>query len=373
MLADENWRFMVKLLPARWEELARETGAVKRLRGFDAVEQLLRGLLLHVALGCSLRETVVVAKAAGWLRMSDVALLKRLRQSEHWLQSLCVGLLQEGELALPAKAGLRMRLIDGTSVAEPGKTGSQWRVHFSLRVPEWTCDYFRLTSNEGKGSGESLRHFPVRTNDCLIADRGYAHAAGLWQVHHKGGFVIVRHNAQTLPVEAQDGTAVDLRPWLRTLEKPGQAGSCRALVRAENNQRVEVRLCAVRKSGEALVATERRLRERASRKGQQLKAETLEYAQWIIVLTTVAPEVLSDSQILEWYRVRWQIELAFKRLKSLAGLGHLPKYDAASSRAWLYGKLLVALLTERMQRYARAFSPWGMRWLEQDAPAQPVA
>jgi len=372
-LADENWRFMLKLLPPRWEELARETGAVTRLRGFDSVEQLLRGLLLHVALGCSLRETVVVAKAAGWLEMSDVALLKKLRQSERWLQSLCVGLLEEGELALPAKAGLRMRLIDGTVVAEPGKTGSQWRVHFSLRVPEWTCDHFRLTSHQGEGNGESLRHFPVRANDCLIADRGYAYAAGIWHAHQKGGFVIVRHNAQTLPVETEGGAVVELRPWLRTLAQPGQTGSCRVFVRTENNQRVAVRLCAVRKSAEAVVATERRLRERASRKGQQLKPETLEYAQWIIVLTTVVADVLSDAQILEWYRVRWQIELAFKRLKSLAGLGHLPKYDAVSSRAWLYGKLLVALLTERMQRYARAFSPWGLRWLEQDAPPQSLA
>src|SRR5687768_6262133 len=117
-LADENWRFILKLLPARWEELARETGAVQRLRGFDSVEQLLRGLLLHVGLGCSLRETVVVAKAAGWLEMSDVALLKKLRQSERWLQALCVGLLREGELELPEKAGLKMRLVDGTVVKE---------------------------------------------------------------------------------------------------------------------------------------------------------------------------------------------------------------------------------------------------------------
>ena len=93
----------------------------------------------------------------------------------------------------------------------------------------------------------------------------------------------------------------------------------------------------------------------------------------IIVLTTVPAEVMSDRLILEWYRVRWQVELAFKRLKSLAGLGHLPKYDAASSRAWLYGKLLVALLTERMQRYARAFSPWGTRWFDQDAPEESLA
>lgn len=372
-LADENWRFMLELLPKDWEELARETGAVKRLRGFDSIEQLLRALLLHVALGCSLRETVVVAKAAGWLEMSDVALLKKLRQSERWLQALCVGLLREGELELPSKPGLRMRLIDGTIVKEPGQTGSQWRVHFSLRVPEWTCDHFRLTSSEGEGNGESLRQFPVRANDCLVADRGYAHAAGISHVHQKGGFVIVRHNAQTLPVETEEGAVMDLRPWLRTLSRPGQVGSRTAYVRTEGAERVAVRLCGVRKSDEAIVATERKLRRRAQRKGQQLNPETLEYAQWVIVLTTVARETMDDGLVLAWYRVRWQIELAFKRLKSLADLGHLPKYDAASSRAWLYGKLLVALLTERMQRYARAFSPWGVRWFEQDAPAESLA
>ena len=72
-------------------------------------------------------------------------------------------------------------------------------------------------------------------------------------------------------------------------------------------------------------------------------------------------------------RIRWQIELAFKRLKSLGDVGHLPKRDAASSRAWVYGKLLIALLTEKMQRHAAAFSPWGGRWLEQDPPPEFLA
>lgn len=371
-LADENWQFLLGLLPADWEQLARKTGAVKRLRGCGSVGQLLRALLLHVGLGCSLRETVVVGKAAGWLEMSDVALMKKLRQSEQWLQALCVGLLREGELALPEEPGLRMRLVDGTLVKEPGQTGSLWRVHFSLRVPDWTCDHFRLTSADGDGHGESLSQFPVRRNDCLIADRGYAHASGISHVHRRGGHMIVRHNPQALPVETATEDRLDLLAWLRTLGLPGQTGSCPAWVRTADG-RVAVRICAVRKSAEAVVATERKLRRRAQRKHQQLRPETLEYARWIIVLTTVPAEKLADDRILEWYRVRWQVELAFKRLKSLADLGHLPKTDPQSSRAWLYGKLLVALLTERMQRYALAFSPWGTRWFDQDAPPEPLA
>ena len=70
---------------------------------------------------------------------------------------------------------------------------------------------------------------------------------------------------------------------------------------------------------------------------------------------------LPAAEVLEWYRVRWQIELVFKRMKSLAALGQLPKHDDRSSRAWLYGKLLVALLGQELMRLGRDISPWGYR------------
>ena len=59
------------------------------------------------------------------------------------------------------------------------------------------------------------------------------------------------------------------------------------------------------------------------------------------------------------YRARWQIELLFKRLKSIIGLGHLPKHNEQSCMAWLTGKLFVALLVERIYHEAEFFSPWG--------------
>ena len=117
------------------------------------------------------------------------------------------------------------------------------------------------------------------------------------------------------------------------------------------------RVCALRKSEESIRQAHRRIERRASKRQTKTKPETWEYAKYVAVFTT--DRNTRTETILEWYRVRWQIELTFKRFKSLAQLGHLPKYDAQSSRAWLYGKLLVALLTQKLIRAGREFSPWG--------------
>jgi hypothetical protein len=65
--------------------------------------------------------------------------------------------------------------------------------------------------------------------------------------------------------------------------------------------------------------------------------------------------------------------MRFKRPKSIAELGHLPKYDDRSSRAWLYGKLFMALLEEKkMMRAASAISSWGY-WTKTTQNTQRVA
>jgi hypothetical protein len=92
---EEDWKVLASLLPAGWQQLARQSGAIERLRGFPSRDVLLRMLMLHVARGYSLRETVVRAKLANWTDISDVALLKRLRNGEEWLRLLCMELLRK--------------------------------------------------------------------------------------------------------------------------------------------------------------------------------------------------------------------------------------------------------------------------------------
>jgi len=102
------------------------------------------------------------------------------------------------------------------------------------------------------------------------------------------------------------------------------------------------------------------------------KPETLVIAEYVVLFTTFPSDDFSPTDVLQWYRMRWQVELVFKRFKQIAQLGHLPKHDEESSQAWLYGKLFVALLTEKLISHARALSPWGYH-LEGAMHAEPLA
>jgi len=352
---EEDWAVLMSLFPKGWDRQAKETGAMERQSGIKIPETLLRLFLLHVARGYSLRETAVRAKESGLATISDVGLLKRLRRSEDWLHWLCAQLVSENGVRMPQQKGQgTIRIVDGTIIKEPGKTGSQWRILYSMRLPDLRCDYFDLTATTGAGTGESFARLPVAKHDLILGDAGYGTAAGIKWVVSNGGDVLVRINSQTLPLQQKRGGSFNLLSHLQTLKTAGAVGEWR--VRLPDTA-IEGRVCALRKSEEAIQQAHRRIERRASKKQTKTKPETLEHAKYVTVFTT--DRTTPADTILEWYRVRWQIELTFKRLKSLARLGHLPKYDDQSSRAWLYGKLFVALLTQKLVRIGRELSPWG--------------
>jgi len=358
-MVTEDWDVVASLFPANWREAAVSTGALKGLRKDKSAANLLRTLLIHIACGYSLRETVVRARRAHLAALSDVALLKRLRKSKDWLYDLCVGLFNERGLRVGRHGGEQFRLFDATNVKEPGKTGSLWRIHYSIRVPSLECDYFAITRTEGGGTGESLAQFPIETGDQIIADRGYSRAPGIHHAASQGATVCVRLSPQSVVLEDPAGQPFDLIGRLQELRRRGSVGQWPALLPGPRGRSLPIRICAVRKSRESIRIAHKKLRQRASKKGHKLKPETLVWAKYVTVLTTFPEASFAATEVLEWYRVRWQIELVFKRFKQIAQLGHLPKHDDESAKAWLYGKLFAALMTEKIITYAESVSPWG--------------
>ena len=356
----EDWRVLVGLFPEAWEQLGRSSGAVRRLRGFSSIESLLRTLLLHVGCGWSLRETAVHAKLAGVSSVSDVTLLNRLRDSEGWLRQMCEQLLREQGVDLSPKIqGRRVRLLDATVVSEPGKTGSQWRVHYSLVLPTLECDHFVLTSTAGAGVAERFGQFRFSSGDLVLADAGYSNPPGILAIVEQHADVCVRLNPHSLPLYGAGGKRFRLSSELSEIASAGTVAEWPVWVHVKE-RKISGRLTAIRKSKEAIRRPDLRLKDKQQR-GKSVGPLTRLCAQYVLVFTTLGTEQASTEKVLEMYRLRWQIELSFKRLKSIADLGHLPKYDERSSRAWLYGKLFLALLTEKMTRVARTISPWGYR------------
>jgi len=213
-----------------------------------------------------------------------------------------------------------------------------------------------VTSTVGAGNGESLNRLPVASQELILAEAGYCSIAGIEHVQRRGADVLVRVNPQSFVAYSLHGRRISLLPRLRTLSNVGQYGEWRVVLHGQNSW-FAGRLCAVRKSGGAIQQAHRRLQRRASKKQMSTRPVTLEVAKYVLVFTTRCSG--SATEVLELYRMRWQIELLFKRLKSLARLGHLPKHDDRSSRAWLYGKLFVALLTEKLIRVGRSIFPLG--------------
>ena len=178
-----------------------------------------------------------------------------------------------------------IRIVDGTIVREPGKTGSQWRILYCIRLPSLVCDFFEVTATIGEGSGESLNRLPVGPHELILADAGYCSVAGIEYVLQQGADVLVRVNPQSFVAYSAYGRRICLLSRLRNLSEVGQFGEWRVVLHGQGS---------------------------------------------------------------------W-----FKRLKSLAQLGHVPKHDDRSSRAWLYRKLLVTLLAQKLIRIGRDISPSG--------------
>lgn len=360
-LGDEDWAAIERLLPEQWQAKARELHALRRTRGVADAPALLRVMLIHIAQGCSLRETAERARLGGIAALSDVAVLKRLRNCASWFEWMGSQIRQQWTpAALRASQDLRpcwssysIRLVDGTMVSEPGASGSKWRLHYSVQWPSLRADEVIVSTSK---EGETLRRFTVLPGEVLVADRGFANPPGVAHVHDAGGAVVVRTNLVTLPLKTAQGQPLDILECVGALEA-GQCGAWPAYVSC-GKRLLAGRLCAVKKDAASALKARQRVMRESQRNGTGLQPRTLLAADYVLVFTTVA-DALSAAEVLDLYRARWQIELVFKRLKSLAGLGHLKKHDPQAARAWLQGKLLAALLIDALRVAGEAFSPWG--------------
>ena len=364
-ITSTEWDYILSLLPGDLEETCRAKLALKRRREVWAAGDLLRLCLAYGLCDMSLRKTAAWASTIGLAELSDVAVLKRLRGCEQWLGHIVAQKLAQRGLASNVP-GLEVRVVDATTLTGPGAKGTDWRLHLGLDLASVTITGVRVTSAR---EGETFRRHSIEPGKVYLGDRGYASRTGLAWVVERRAHVVVRALFHSLALETRGGKPLKALTLLSTLERH-ELGDWPVWLRG-SRKRHALRLVAIRKTPQAAQAEKDRLGRLASKRGERLSRESLRLAEYICVVTDLGPDQLPPVQVLELYRLRWQIELVFKRLKSLMGLGNLRAKDERLTRTYLLSKILGALLVEELSGRALSFFPWGFPL--PDAARQPLA
>jgi Transposase DDE domain len=344
-LVNEDWTGVVARLGGA-EALtvtARETKAFLRPREITNAVDLLRLILAYCLGEKGLRLTAAWATSVGLVDISNVALLYRLRQCGDWLAML-VGQVLAGA-APKASHGRLIRIIDGTTVPKKGpdarKNNELWRIHSAFDLPDERFGHFELTDQQ---AGETLDRIPVVKGEIRIADRAYLQPDRMAKVIDAGADVVIRAGWKSARWVDEAGNTIDVVAELRDataglVDRP-------IWIKRKCGSLLAVRLVAIRKPQQAAEAARRKARREAQRGGHTVSKQTLDAADWVILITSLKVEDFTTADVLALYRLRWRIELGFKRLKSLIGLKGPPGTSESSARPHILAHLLTILLLE---------------------------
>jgi Transposase DDE domain len=344
-LLNEDWTGVVARLGGA-EALgvtARATKAFLRPREITNAVDLLRLILAYCLGERGLRLTAAWAVSVGLVDISNVALLYRLRRCGDWLAML-VGRVLAGA-APKASHGRLIRVIDATAVAKKGpnarKKNELWRIHSAFDLPAERFGHFELTDQK---EGETLDRIPVVKGEIRIADRAYLQPDRMAKVIDAGADVVIRAGWKSARWVDEAGNAIDVVGELRDaaaglVDRP-------IWIKRKCGSLLAVRLVAIRKPQQAAETARRKARREAQRGGHTVSKQTLDAADWVILITSLKPEDFTTADVLALYRLRWRIELGFKRLKSLIGLKGPPGTSESSARPHILAHLLTILLLE---------------------------
>ena len=321
-------------LPAETVPRARACKAFVRAKQVKPPAQLLRVVCFYGGVATPLRE-VAGPLTALYESLTDQAVAERLRAWGPWGQAR---LRQRFPLAAvePLPAGRRFVVIDASSMQAPGATGTDHRLHSARDLV--SLPFLAMLVSDVH-TGATRKHCTFAPGDIAVADRGYAQCQGMRAALQQGAALIVRFHPCSGGLGDATGALLALcaalprqrMETLRTLAVPRRATGGQHAVRGWVH--------AYRWN----VAHANRARH-TGRQGPTRgtpRAARLLLAGWVLVLTTLAPTVLSAPTIMALYRGRWPVEIAIKRWKSGLDVDALrAKAHSPLAEGWLHGKWL---------------------------------
>lgn len=349
---------LIKLLPEGYEDACYEKKAMTRKRTIRNPLDLLRLILFYLSGNKSLIDVSQFALISGIGKISDVGFMKRFIKCRDWIVWLTERILPNPVMQYKKPGWLdpyQVIAIDASDIVEKGAVKKLWHLHYAVDLFSLTCSQFKITQ---QSTGESLKNFALTKGCLVIADRAYGTIKSIEHCLAAGGDFIIRIKNKAFNIYDSDGGKLAFTDWLRTVGETAEELS--VYIRNSEKELVPLRICACKKTEEEITVEKARIKKLESRKQTKLSDETVFTHSYMFVITSLPAEI-SAAEILSCYRLRWQVELVFKRLKSLLQLGSIPTKTEEAGEAWINGKMLLSLLTEKYLGDVDFSPSWNIR------------
>lgn len=246
-----------------------------------------------------------------------------------------------------------IRIVDGSRLEGPGDR--VWRLHLCYDAGHARLVDVAITTTR---EGERLDRLTVTPGEIRLGDRGFPQPDGIRNTLAEGADVLVRLTWNSLHLSHADGKPID---WLKLFRGGCAHGWLDLPVQVHKAhgrfEPLAMRLVIIKKPPAAAAKARAKARRASNKNQRRTDRRTLAGAGYIILLTSLDGKEFPVEALGALYRLRWQIELAIKRLKSILHIDRLPAKDPDLVRAWLYAHLLLAILLDATMSELDALSP----------------
>lgn len=334
---------IIKKLPDGYRDMCWETKAMCRKTGIQD-EKLLLTLCMYYTYEHSLKDTKNYAENFLSVKISDVGFMKRFARCNNWFKRINESMMKKNSLfyEIPEKLkNMKILAVDASDIVSKSAVKQIWRLHYAVDLFSMNSAKYKITT---ESQGESLKNFSLQKNELVLADRIYATISGIEHCLNSEADFVLRLRNKAFNLYNKDGSKISLQEILKTV---GTTGSDFTVYYINSEKQLKpVRLCAIQKTEEEKLFEREKIRKTESKKQIKISDETKFTRNYFFVITSLDSS-FSCEDIFKLYRLRWQVEMVFKRFKSILNFGSMPTRTEASCEAWLNCKMLTAILIEK--------------------------
>lgn len=215
-------------------------------------------------------------------------------------------------------------------------------VKFNLRY-DYQGAGLEVSIHDGVQSDAQHTLRPVPKGSLSLRDLGYHHLGGFEAIEQSEAYYISRYKfgVKVYLSTEKDTKSIDLQGIISKM-KVGEI--IELAVYIGKQKRLPTRLILQKLPEQVAAERRRKLKNDKQNKRKNISEGRLAFCDVVAFVTNIDLSMLEAEQVMNIYRLRWQIELLFKVWKSVFKIDKVSKMKAARYECLLYGRLILILI-----------------------------